>query len=534
MTAIVLAGHGSRTTGMTANPVITHADRIRAREEFDEVRVAFWKEDPSLRTVLRRIESDSVTVIPMMMSEGYFVQEVFPRELRLTDEETLDTGKSVQYTEPVGTHPLVISAISDRIDSICDPPIIPEEFGLALVGHGTDKHEDSAVTTYSHVDRLRKITGFSEVRGLFLDESPRIDSFDEHFMVDNILVVPLFIANGTHTTEDIPTALGIGSAPTPQRGRGDKKIWYSGAVGTEPVIADIAIQLATDLDATLRTTAPHARTRRNHRPWASPDSEDVETNETRRAHELFRNLVRNTGGRRASDRSEQEQEYGYCEWGEILIYGPTPTDPTFAIRHRDDRAVGRDELDHLDDWVSVRDRIRYTDDGDYRPLRAATTLPTGWTLEGLSRVDLTHVIDVIYPGSIIDWYRNRAGKFPTKDYQAATERHSGIYASVSELRPEQLDRVTTQCCTNCVKEPIWYRTTNPPSETQGSALIPCQEPCGIFLDVARQTQNTKSPSRGLEGDEPGDHGRDPRPTSDQDIIRNNPMNTSIVNGGPNS
>jgi sirohydrochlorin cobaltochelatase len=117
--ALVLAAHGSHLNPGSSAPAFAHADRIRATGAFDEVRETFWKEEPSFREVLRTVAAETVYVVPLFVSEGYFTEEVLPRELRLeaweleawdsdgvsADHATFtatDTGQTVHYCRPPG------------------------------------------------------------------------------------------------------------------------------------------------------------------------------------------------------------------------------------------------------------------------------------------------------------------------------------------------------------------------------------------------------------------------------------------------
>ena len=83
MKALVIVGHGSHLNEDSSLPVYEHAQRIRLTGEFDEVVECFWKEEPSMRHVLDTVESEEVYVVPAFISEGYFTQQVIPRELGL-------------------------------------------------------------------------------------------------------------------------------------------------------------------------------------------------------------------------------------------------------------------------------------------------------------------------------------------------------------------------------------------------------------------------------------------------------------------
>jgi len=270
MPALVIVAHGSHLNAESSTPTFDHADTVRATGAFDEVRESFWKEEPSFREVLRTVESDEVYVVPLFVSEGYFTEEVIPRELRLEgwDPETWesdgtsathatfeasDVGKTVHYCGPVGTHDAMSDVIVRRAESVTGDPGVGEGFGLAVVGHGTERNENSAKAVEYHADRIRESGRFDEVEALFMDEDPEVDDVTDFFKSDDIVVVPLFIADGYHTQEDIPEDMGLTDDyrtgwDTPAEVDGHR-IWYSGAVGTEPLMADVVLERARDAGA---------------------------------------------------------------------------------------------------------------------------------------------------------------------------------------------------------------------------------------------------------------------------------------------
>jgi sirohydrochlorin cobaltochelatase len=270
MPALVLVGHGSHRNPASDEPVFAHADRIRETGAFEEVRESFWKEEPSPREVLRTVASGEVYVVPVFVSEGYFTEQVIPRELRLSgwDPEqwdsggtdashaTLvdaDTGKTVHYCGPVGTHDAMSDVIVRRAESVTGDPDVGGGFGLAVVGHGTKRNENSAKAIRDHADRIRERGRFDEVRALYMDEEPEIDDVTDHFESEDVVVVPLFVADGYHTREDIPEDVGLTDDhrtgwETPEAVDGTR-IWYAGAVGTEPLMADVILERAADAGA---------------------------------------------------------------------------------------------------------------------------------------------------------------------------------------------------------------------------------------------------------------------------------------------
>ncbi|WP_135364328.1 CbiX/SirB N-terminal domain-containing protein [Halosimplex halophilum] len=280
MEALVIVAHGSHLNADSSTPTFDHADTIRATAAFDEVREGFWKEEPSFREVLRTVESDEVYVVPLFVSEGYFTEEVIPRELRLDDWdpeawdsdgtsathatlEAADVDKTVHYCGPVGTHEAMSDVIVRRAESVTGDPDVGEGFGLAVVGHGTERNENSAKAIEYHADRIAEMDRFDEVEALFMDEDPEVDDVTDFFDSDDIVVVPLFIADGYHTQEDIPEDMGLTDDyregwDTPAEVDGHR-IWYSGAVGTEPLMADVVLERAADAGADVADAVERVR-----------------------------------------------------------------------------------------------------------------------------------------------------------------------------------------------------------------------------------------------------------------------------------
>jgi len=270
MQALVIVAHGSHLNPDSSAPTHDHADTVRAVGGFDEVAVGFWKEEPSLREVLRTVESEEVYVVPLFISEGYFTEEVIPRELRLggwdpadwesdglsADSATYvaeDTGQTVHYCGPVGTHEAMTDVIVRRAESVTGDPDVGDGFGLAVVGHGTERNENSAKAIEYHADRVREMDRFDEVRALYMDEDPEVDDLTDFFDTDDVVLVPLFIADGYHTQEDIPEDVGLCEDHTegwdvPEL-VDDTRVWYAGAVGTEPLMADVVLERAVDAGA---------------------------------------------------------------------------------------------------------------------------------------------------------------------------------------------------------------------------------------------------------------------------------------------
>jgi sirohydrochlorin cobaltochelatase len=259
--ALVILGHGSTKNADSAKPVLQHTAELRRRRIFAEVREAFWKQEPQVKQVLASLTAPRVFIVPMFISEGYFSDEVIPRELgfapdRLTINNQLST---INYCRPIGTHPSMTGVILARAAEVIERfpfPRAPKpnDITLFIAGHGTERNEKSREAIERQVELIRESNLYAAVHAVFMEEDPRIAGCHEMARSRNMVVVPFFISDGLHVQEDIPVLLGeperivkerhAAGQPTwrnPTEKHG-KLVWYSSAVGTEPHIADVILE----------------------------------------------------------------------------------------------------------------------------------------------------------------------------------------------------------------------------------------------------------------------------------------------------
>ena len=264
--ALVLVAHGSTLNTDSDKPAHQHADELRSRRVFAEVRVGFLKQQPGVNGVLRGIAARRVFIVPLFISEGYFTEEVLPVELgfRTNDDKSFervrqDGEQSLYYCEPVGTHASMTVALIARARGVVEQHPFPhapkpDDTTLFIAGHGTTKNENSRKAIEQQVALIRNKHEYADVRAVFLEEKPRVESCYELAATRNIVVVPFFISDGLHSCEDIPVKLGepekrvqqrlANGQPTwvnPTERRG-KRVWYSASIGNEPFLAEVILE----------------------------------------------------------------------------------------------------------------------------------------------------------------------------------------------------------------------------------------------------------------------------------------------------
>ena len=244
--ALVLAAHGSNAASSMNDMVRRCVETIIERNLFDEVTAAFHQGEPNFSTVLDQFTAEDVIVVPMMTSTGYYHEVVLPQEL--IKNERIDHVNLV-CTPPIGTHPLMVSLVTDRVEKILrshQPD--GEDTTLVIIGHGTPRHKRSRTSTFQLADALRATKVCSDILTAFLDDDPQIESIMDRTVNKSILVEPFFIGDGLHTRQDIPRRLGIEVEPNaklPLTGRvGDHLIIIDTAIGTDDRIVDIILDLA--------------------------------------------------------------------------------------------------------------------------------------------------------------------------------------------------------------------------------------------------------------------------------------------------
>src|ERR1700720_4426006 len=158
----MLVGHVADVNPDISAPTFQYADEIIRRRLFAEVYCGFWKEEPSLREILRMVEGDDIYVVPNFISEGYFTETVIPRELELVGPITHRSGKIIKYCEPVGNDPRMVDLLLHRARAAA-PNVPLEKTSLLIVGHGTSLNEKSAEAAQSQARAIRGKGLYAEV-----------------------------------------------------------------------------------------------------------------------------------------------------------------------------------------------------------------------------------------------------------------------------------------------------------------------------------------------------------------------------------
>lgn len=264
--ALLLVGHGSTLNAESAGPTYLHADELRRRGVFGQVVECFWKLEPGISGALRGIFAQRIFIVPLFISDGYFTEEVIPRELGLCARGERDFPRTQQrgsqtlhYCGPVGTHDSMTSVLLARARNVVAAHPLPraprpEETTLFIAGHGTGNNENSRKAIERQVGLIRAMKLYAQVHPVFMEEAPRVGDCYGMASTGNLVMVPFFISDGLHSHEDIPVMLGEPLSMVQERYRAGqptwrnptekhgKRLWYSPSIGSEPSLADVIME----------------------------------------------------------------------------------------------------------------------------------------------------------------------------------------------------------------------------------------------------------------------------------------------------
>ncbi|MEP2777316.1 MAG: CbiX/SirB N-terminal domain-containing protein [Luteolibacter sp.] len=496
--ALLIVGHGSTENPDSSTPYFEHAAEIRKRNLFSEVHVCFWKEEPSMREALFMIDAAEVYIVPEFISEGYFTQDVIPRELQLDGPTTHRDGKTLHYCLPVGIHPSMTGLILKRAKEVA-AGVDPADTTLIITGHGTGLNENSTKAIRDQADLIAASgAGYAKVTDAYMEEEPLISEWDKMADTKHVVVVPFFIADGLHSFQDIPVLLGLENEVGPAASQTDvfrhnpnhlrgKSLYYSSAIGTEPMMADVILDQISDFDA-----------KYSHAPV--PPTDEIPL--ARRLKSLIRSGVRHIG--------QIEIHPELCEYAYGIFHTADEdlaTQPAFG------------GLDHFTDPEKARDLSTYAEDGDYRFTKGKVNLRRGWILTLNSEEELLHALDLFYPACTGMFVRHRDGKLPIEDLREKLSRQTGMYRYAGTISDEGAQKLVQKVCGpahNCAKQILWQLDAQTPLEDSEASrfngipvdvpeekAIPlvCREACNHFVAECRKAakaehDNKQAPAAG--------------------------------------
>ena len=438
-----------------------------------------------MREVYESVDSEVIYIVPNFISEGYFCQQVLPRELRLDGPVTHRDGKTIHYCDPVGVHPNMTRLLLQRAEEVA-PGVPRDQTSLIIVGHGTNLNDNSTKAIQDQVRFIRDGGyGFAEVIDTYMEEAPFVADWHKLTTAPNVVVVPFFIADGLHSFQDIPVLLGMESEPGKALSQNDvfrhnpiplhgRSLYYSSAIGTEALMAEVILDQVRDFDA----------------------------------RHGVKDEIRNPKPELKSALAQWIAE-GRNVMGQVKITAPgqapvvaegvsIPPLCGFELRHVED--VNAESLTLHTAPEAAREIARYDAAGEFRPIKTAPTLIRGWRLELPDLAAVHLALEFFYPAAVGMALAQEKGTLEPVPLRELLGRQTGMYRFANGITDEQANALIGKCCDNAAK--CMRRIVFPLDATQplsGPALsklgtqaegkiIPllCMEACNHIVSAARK------------------------------------------------
>jgi hypothetical protein len=135
----------------------------------------------------------------------------------------------------------------------------------------------------------------------------------------------------------------------------------------------------------------------------------------------------------------------------------------------------------LREWILLD---RY---GNFRPLRAAPNLRSGWIYQAGDLADLHLALDYLYPAELVNWSLARQGRLEATPWRETAERQTGRFRVVREIDNDALrELIARHCQPGCLKRRLWPPAAQSAGGSPGEIPLLCPEACNFLVAKARE------------------------------------------------
>lgn len=202
------------------------------------------------------------------------------------------------------------------------------------------------------------------------------------------------------------------------------------------------------------------------------------------------------------DLLRQSLDCGRLLIGEILL------GRDFSLRHVSD--AGNPDLKCYSSASDAREICRYDAEGNFRPLKTAPNLKTGWVLETGSLEEMELALEFFYPAALGLWLSALKGTLDPTPLRSTLDRQTGMYRITQLLTDNQALDLVARCCTSgggCLRTVLWdlkdgVPVASLPSEKRSLDFLPpdripliCRELCNLVVAAARPIAKGNLPKK---------------------------------------
>jgi hypothetical protein len=152
---------------------------------------------------------------------------------------------------------------------------------------------------------------------------------------------------------------------------------------------------------------------------------------------------------------QEQLRSGPVNLGELVVREVEPG--RFVIRHWQDDETQR-KLAVQTEAIAALEIVRYDEHGNYRPLKGAPNLRTGWELRLQSVPEVRQAIDYFYPGAFSTWLAFNRGEVAPVDLRQTLTRQTGMYRVTQKLSGLQAEELAGRFCQShsaCLRTILW-------------------------------------------------------------------------------
>lgn len=175
-------------------------------------------------------------------------------------------------------------------------------------------------------------------------------------------------------------------------------------------------------------------------------------------------------------------------FGELVL--TLDTAGRFTACHRDDEGSSG-ELELLDSVRALRERAKFDAAGDFRPLKTAPGLRSGWITTTNCPREFLQRLDAIYPGLFATWVAYERGSLSPVPLRDTLGRQTGMYRFAGTITEEMARRMTGELCApGCLRRITWSFEAETASDrierSTGTVPLLCTEACTFAVSRARE------------------------------------------------
>ncbi len=265
-TGILVVGHGSK---LPYNKEVVSEIAEKLNKKIDNIVERGFMElvlpnIPQQVNVLKEQGIDRIIVVPAFLSHGVHTKVDIPTILRLPHEhfglehshthhhhhhhhhhgdeeereaksDLIDFDGEVIYLDPFEDDDKIVDIVEKRINEcISANSLNSDNTGILLVGHGSSLPFGKEVLTGITEKIKNRMPEYETELSFMQIENPLIpESFNklQEKGFENMIVVPVFLADGLHTKNDIPNTLGLEAMELDFKYRKlEKQIDYDGTI----------------------------------------------------------------------------------------------------------------------------------------------------------------------------------------------------------------------------------------------------------------------------------------------------------------